>query len=175
MVRQAMPFGKSSKLSDDYNPEKWKNQPEGRMGDYGFEESAGSAGRDTSALDKMFDEVTSKTPKEFIAKYGQESYNQATNFLVEGGYGTISKDKVGNTTAFKISQGRARTGGTRITSKSVLQERKSFIDKMDFSDRAALAASKTSKVVTGADKPPELQRATRGMGRLIVTGKLIYL
>lgn len=161
MVKQGMPFSRGSKLSDeDYNPERWKKQPGGQLGSYAIEESAGAA---SASLDKsIVDEVKNLTTKQFVAKYGQENYNTATNLMQEAGYGSVVRDRIGNTVSFKLRQSKGR--GTGITSKAVRQERIDFIKKLDTTLQQSLAAKMTPKEVPTTDFPPELQRATRGMG-----------
>lgn len=161
MVRQGMPFTRGSKLSDEnYNPERWKKQPGGQLGSYALEESAGAT---SAALDKsIVDEVKNLTTKEFVAKYGQENYNTATNLMQEAGYGSVVRDRIGNTVSFKLRQSQGT--GTGITSKAVRQERINFIKKLDTTLQQSLAAKNTPKEIPTTDFPPELQRATRGMG-----------
>lgn len=66
-----------------------------------IEESAGFKPEDNMKL--ILSAVQSSTPKEFIARYGQNTFNQATSMLEDAGIGSRVTDKTGNVTSFKLN------------------------------------------------------------------------
>ena len=106
-MRELMPFVKGKKLYDETGSDLTPTPgPEGTRitGDMAydmFDQVSGNTPENRVKL--VLEAVQSSTPKQFIAKYGQEQFNLAASMLEDSGVGKAIKDKTGNVTSFKMS------------------------------------------------------------------------